>query len=153
LAHIRKILDDRNEWRTFTAQDLGMILIGVVSQAKRDPYAWSKLADGLASYLLDYYRAESGLFYDSAHGLRRRFSSCATQTYLTLASYVYGTFADDKRLLDIADACARKLISLQGADGEWPWFFDSDRGTVLDFYEVYTVHQYGMAPAFLEHSE
>ena len=47
----------------------------------------------------------------------------------------------------------RKLIALQGPQGEWPWFFDARRGTVLDHYEIYSVHQYGMAPAFLEHAE
>ena len=26
-------------------------------------------------------------------------------------------------------------------------------GSVLDFYEIYSVHQYGMAPAFLERAE
>ncbi len=48
---------------------------------------------------------------------------------------------------------SRKLIKLQGPQGEWPWFFDAAQGQVLDFYEVYSVHQYGMAPAFLECAE
>ena len=42
---------------------------------------------------------------------------------------------------------------MQGPNGEWPWFFDAQTGLVLDFYEVYSVHQYGMAPAFLECAE
>ncbi|HMH02338.1 MAG TPA: hypothetical protein VK555_13040, partial [Terriglobales bacterium] len=49
--------------------------------------------------------------------------------------------------------CTRKLIEWQGPNGEWPWFFDAASGRVLDFYEVYSVHQYGMAPAFLELAE
>ncbi|MGH9823372.1 MAG: hypothetical protein ACREDR_08985, partial [Blastocatellia bacterium] len=35
---------------------------------------------------------------------------------------------------------------------EWPWFFAPGRGTVVDFYEVYAVHQHGMAPAILHHA-
>lgn len=44
-------------------------------------------------------------------------------------------------------------MALQGPQGEWPWFFDAVSGRVLDFYEVYSVHQYGMAPALLEWAE
>jgi hypothetical protein len=42
---------------------------------------------------------------------------------------------------------------LQGPQGEWPWFFYSPSSLVVDFYEVYSVHQMGMAPAFLEYAE
>ena len=153
LAFIESMLADKRQWENFTAQDLGMILIGVVAQAKHDPQKWSALADELFHYLATRYHSKSGLFFDAAHGLRRRFSSFATQTYLTLASYIYGEFTNNAQALEIADACTSKLISLQGPNGEWPWFFDSNLGHVLDFYEVYTVHQYGMAPAFLEHAE
>jgi hypothetical protein len=53
----------------------------------------------------------------------------------------------------MANASTQKLISLQGPNGEWPWFFYTPTGHVVDFYEVYSVHQYGMAPAFLEYGE
>ena len=45
------------------------------------------------------------------------------------------------------------MLELQGPNGEWPWFFDVPHGIVVDFYEVYSVHQYGMAPAFLQFAE
>ena len=76
-----------------------------------------------------------------------------TQTYLLLACYAYGELMGDDRAIQIANACTRKLIERQGPNGEWPWFFDAASGRVLDFYEVYSVHQYGMAPAFLMHAE
>src|SRR5262249_13588528 len=40
-----------------------------------------------------------------------------------------------------------------GPNGEWPWLYDAKQGTVVDFYEIYSVHQYGMAPALLEFAE
>ena len=153
LSLIKIKLADKNEWKRFTAQDIGMILIGVIAQAKREPEWWSELATRLADHLIDEYWSNSALFFEAPYALRRRFSSFATQTYLTLACYVYGEFANDRRSIETANTCARKLISLQGPNGEWPWFFDSLKGAVLDFYEVYTVHQCGMAPAFLEHAE
>ncbi|QIO98917.1 hypothetical protein [Bradyrhizobium symbiodeficiens] len=152
LRHIEGLVADRNQWRSFRAQDLGMIIAGVVAQAKTDR-KWTPKAAELVQFLLDRYYSPSGLFFDAAQGPRRRFASFATQTYLLLACYTYGELTNDSRLIEIANATTRKLIGLQGPAGEWPWFFDATSGRVLDFYEVYSVHQYGMAPAFLEMAE
>lgn len=153
LRHIYQITSESSHWKSFRAQDLGMILVGVVAQAKKDEKRWSPIARGLFKFLIDRYHAGSGLFFDAAFGLRRRYASFATQTYLLLACYVYGELMKDDRAIHTANTCARKLIEWQGPNGEWPWFFDAVSGRVLDFYEVYSVHQYGMAPAFLEHAE
>jgi hypothetical protein len=153
LRYIDFMLSDKNNWWFFRAQDLGMIAVGVAAQAKLDPKRWSPLAAELFAFLVDRYHSPSGLFYDAAFGLRRRFASFATQTYLILACYAYGELVNDLRAIEIANRCTRKLIEKQGPNGEWPWFFDAARGLVVDFYEVYSVHQCGMAPAFLEHAE
>jgi len=150
---IDDLLLKKDNWLAFRAQDLGMILSGVVAQARRNPTRWSTVAADLSAFLVDRYYCRSGLFFDGARGVRRRFASFATNTYLTLACYHYGEFANDARFIQIANACTRKLIALQGPNGEWPWFFDTPNGRVVDFYEVYSVHQYGMAPAFLECAE
>jgi hypothetical protein len=150
---IGRILQSQEDWKAFHAQDLGMILAGVTAQARREPGTWSTIARKLFEFLIERYHSEAGLFFDTAHGPRRRFASFATQTYLTLASYCYGDLSGDERAIRIANACTRKLIGFQGPDGEWPWFFDAQTGRVLDYYEVYSVHQYGMAPAFLEWAE
>jgi len=151
--HVDAMLGRKENWLAFRAQDLGMILTGVVAQAKLGEKKWSLLAQELFRFLTERYLTPSGLFCDAACGLRRRFASFATQTYLILACYAYGEFANDPRAVNLANACVRKLISLQGPNGEWPWFFDAPGGRVLDFYEVYSVHQYGMAPAFLQLAE
>jgi hypothetical protein len=140
-------------WRNFRAQDLGMLLTGIVAQARTGRKEWYRLGGALFSFLSERYHSGSGLFFDAASGFRRRFASFATQTYLTIACYHYGEFAGNSAAIAMANACARKLISLQGPRGEWPWFFDAQYGRVLDFYEVYSVHQYGMAPALLECAE
>jgi hypothetical protein len=150
---IARILQSPEEWRAFHAQDLGMILAGVTAQARHEPQAWSPIANKLFEFLIERYHSPAGLFFDTAYGARRRFASFASQTYLTLASYCYGDFSGDERAIAIANRCTRKLIGFQGPDGEWPWFFDAQAGRVLDYYEVYSVHQYGMAPAFLEWAE
>jgi hypothetical protein len=151
VRHLNPLLAQEN-WRDFRAQDLGMLLTGIVAQARKGQKC-SHLADLLYRFLSERYHSESGLFFDAASGFRRRFASFATQTYLTIACYHYGEFAGNAEAIAMANACTRKLIALQGPRGEWPWFFDARHGRVLDFYEVYSVHQYGMAPAFLECAE
>lgn len=153
LHHINAVVMNGKRWNSFRAQDLGMILVGVAAQAERDRAKWAPTATKLFKFLLDRYLAPSGLFFDAASGPRRRFGSFATQTYLLLACYAYGELMNDERAIRIANAGTGKLIERQGPQGEWPWFFDAVSGRVLDFYEVYSVHQYGMAPAFLERAE
>jgi hypothetical protein len=153
LVHIEGLLLDKNKWWSFRAQDLGLLLVGAVAQAKFDRKKWGPLAAGLFAFLVDQYCSPSGQFFDGAFGVRRRYGTFATQTYLTLACYAYGELMEDSRAIEIANSSARKVIAQQGPSGEWPWFFDAASGRVVDFYEVYSVHQYGMAPAFLERAE
>jgi hypothetical protein len=153
LTHIKATLTERGNWRAFRAQDLGMLLTGVVAQARRDPDTWSSTAYALFAFLLERFYCKLGLFFDAAYGMRRWFGSFATQTYLTLACYAYGEFAKNGDAIDMANAAVGKLIARQGPNGEWPWFFHVPSATVVDFYEIYVVHQYGMAPAFLERAE
>jgi hypothetical protein len=154
VAHeLRTLLTEEGRWETFRAQDLGMLLTGVVAQAQAGNREWARFADRLFRFLEARFHGGSGLFFDAPSGPRRRFASFATQTYLSIACYHYGEFAGESSAIAMANNCVHKLIALQGPQGEWPWFFDAVTGRVLDFYEVYSVHQYGMAPALLECAE
>jgi hypothetical protein len=153
VEHVLAVLADVRGWRSLRAQDIGMILTGVAAQARHLPARWSRIGDELFSYIAAKYCWPSGLFADAASGPRRRFASFASQVYLAMGCYAYGEWKDDSRAIEIANRCSRKLIALQGPNGEWPWFFDAAGGRVVDFYEVYSVHQYGMAPALLEFAE
>jgi hypothetical protein len=151
--NLKVLLTDQARWKTFRAQDLGMLLTGVVAQTKSGAREWAPFADPLFRFAKERFHSESGLFFDAPSGLRRRFASFATQVYLSIACYHYGEFAGNSSAIAMATGCVRKLIDLQGPQGEWPWFFDAASGRMLDFYEVYSVHQYGMAPALLEWAE
>jgi hypothetical protein len=147
------LLSNQKNWWNFRAQDLGMILTGIVAQARIGRKELYRFADPLFAFLIQQYHNASGLFCDAPSGPRRRFGSFASQTYLAIACYRYGEVANNNRAIEIANKCVCKLIQLQGSSGEWPWMFDTKNGLVSDFYEVYSVHQYGMAPALLECAE
>lgn len=150
---IRHLLEDRENWSHLRGQDIGLLLTGIVAQAAGGRTEFIHHAAPLANYLSESFATETGLFCDSATGYRRRFATFATQVYLAVACYSYGEYAGDLEMVHLGNACARRLIELQGPQGEWPWLFDAERGEVADFYEVHSVHQYGMAPALLEFAE
>lgn len=144
-----RLLDDRRV-AALTAQDIGVLTVGATALAKRDATIWRSLADRLVERIAKrYFNATSGLFYNRATGLRRNFSSFASQTYCLLALYHYGEAFDEAATVALANSGAARLIRRQGPQGEWPWFYDVAHGTIADFYEVYSVHQHAMAPAFL----
>lgn len=153
-ATILDFVSNEKLWEIFRAQDLGMVLIGCVEQARRSTTGkWTSIANELFRYLTMRYTCSGSLFLDTATGFRRAFSSFATNLYLALACYVYGDWCGSQTALMLAKSCTLKLIELQGPQGEWPWFFYSPGNRVVDFYEVYSVHQTGMAPALLERAE
>jgi hypothetical protein len=152
-SQLTELLTNQSRWESFHAQDAGMLLTGVVAQARMGGKEWARFADPLFRFVKEHFHGRSGLFLDAPSGLRRRFASFASQIYLSIACFHYGEFAGDSSAVRMATTCVRHLINVQGPQGEWPWFFDAKSGRVLDFYEVYSVHQYGMAPALLEWAE
>jgi len=152
-SQIESYLHDNKRWSNWTGQDLGMLLSGTLAQAKHGRKEWVDHSHRLKTYLDEYYSCrQTGLFYNSPKGLRRRFASFATGVYLTLACFHYGEFFEHEPSIKRALECVQSLQKCQGPRGEWPWFYDVPSGKVLDIYPVYSVHQDGMAPAYLHHA-
>jgi hypothetical protein len=148
---LRGLCSDLSAVVGWTAQDVGLSLTGVTAQASREP-SWRPLAHALRDVLLSDFRGPGALFRDSGRGPRRHFGTFATQVYAALSLYQYGELSEDIVAIEAANACVTRLLTLQGAMGEWPWFYWPRQDRVLDRYEVYSVHQYGMGPALLHHA-
>jgi hypothetical protein len=148
---LRQVAADPASASAWTAQDVGLSLSGTTAQARRDP-SWRPIARIWSDVLLQHFRGPGALFRDSGHGTRRHFATFATQVYAALSLYQYGELADDAVAIAAANTCVAKLIALQGPLGEWPWFYLPRADRVLDPYEIYSVHQHGMAPAVLHHA-
>jgi hypothetical protein len=149
----RRILDDEAQLGTLTAQGVGMLTSGATAMAVAEGGNWRLIADSLVERIRrNYFLERTKLFFNQGKGPRRSFSSFASQVYSILALYQYGEAFEQGWAIEIANSAVSRLISLQGARGEWPWFYYVPGGRVVDFYEVYSVHQHGMAPAFLHHA-
>ena len=100
--------------------------------------------------MLVHNRTSSALFrHFGASGWRRRFPNFATQIYSVLALAAVARHGLDDRALPAACAAADRLLDTQLPDGGWPWLFDAERGSVVERYEIYSVHQDAMAPMAL----
>jgi hypothetical protein len=148
---VRQAAADPGTASSWTAQDVGLSLSGASTQARNDR-SWLDVARPLSQVLLEHFRGPGALFRDSGHGPRRHFATFATQVYAALSLYHYGEASGDSDAIAVANACVVKLIELQGPMGEWPWFYLPRADRVLDPYEIYSVHQHGMAPALLHHA-
>lgn len=100
-------------------------------------------------------RGASGLFGHLSrkagfHGaIRGHIGSFADQVYPTIAMALVSQSFARRDALDVALTTARKICSLQGPLGQWWWHYNSDRGTVVSTYPVYSVHQHAMGPMML----
>jgi hypothetical protein len=136
-----------------TAQDIAMLATGAVALALSEEAPWRALADRLVHIIqTEYFHPGARLFYNQQRGFRRSLASFASQVYPLLALYHYGAAFSAGAAIELANSGAAKVISLQGRRGEWGWFYYVPGGRLVDAYEIYAVHQHGMAPAFLHHA-
>jgi hypothetical protein len=150
---VQTLVDDESAWRRWTAQDLGLMLSGTSAQVQFDPKRWREPARRLHAYLVtNLGETGTGLFFNNAAGLRRRITSYATGVYCTLGCFHYGEALEYPPAIERAMRCVDALNFHQGPLGEWPWLYDAVRDVVVDHYPIYSVHQDGMAPAYLHHA-
>ncbi|HEX2071117.1 MAG TPA: hypothetical protein VHF90_05665 [Thermoleophilaceae bacterium] len=129
--------------------ELAWVVTGLAAMPDPDSRARRLLAAAV-DQLIGANQAASGLFrHFGDRGPRRRFPNFATEIYSVLALSVVGRRGLDPRALPAARRAADRLLTLQLADGGWPWMYDAELGTVVERYEVYSVHQHGMAPMTL----
>jgi hypothetical protein len=127
--------------------ELAWIVTGLASTHDAGERGRRLLADAL-DQLIESNQAPSGLFrhYGDRSHRRRRFPNFATEIYSVHALSIAARRGLDERALSAARRGGDRLLALQLPDGGWPWLFDAERGTVVERYEVYSVHQHGMAP-------
>lgn len=131
--------------------ELSWIAIGcseAVDASCTDPRAERYARDAVARHL-ERAHTPSGLFRHTDAGRRARLPNFATQIYGVLALTRAALLRDDDRALAPARRAADRLIELQRPDGAWPWIYDVERGSVVEPYELYSVHQDAMAPMAL----
>jgi hypothetical protein len=140
-------LGRRGSLDSLIGTEVAWILLGLSeSEARGEIGAGERWLAEARSQLLEKRRADSGLFLHVARGPRRRFPNFATQIYAVQALSQLARLRDDAEAREAARAAGDRLLAVQLPDGGWPWILDAQRGTIVEPYEIYSVHQDAMAP-------
>ena len=146
VAALERSLSGRNPLDGLVGMELAWIVIGLAeSEARRESEAGERVLAAARRQLLER-GSQSGLLLHAARGPRRRFPNFATQIYGVLALSLLARLRDDGEAREAGRAIGERLLELQLPDGGWPWIFDAQRGTIVEPYELYSVHQDAMAP-------
>ncbi len=80
---------------------------------------------------------------------RAHVSCFADQVYPIQALARFHHAFGDAEALHTSNACAARIVELQGEGGQWWWHYNARNGSVVEGYPVYSVHQDAMAPMAL----
>ncbi|MEP7045355.1 MAG: hypothetical protein ABI949_01680 [Ilumatobacteraceae bacterium] len=108
------------------------------------------LMQSMVDVLRSRRSANSPLFRQTGNDSGRAlYPNFATQIYSVLALAMHGATANDATSIRQARELADLLIDLRHPDGGWPWIFHTAKASVVERYQVYSVHQDAMAPMAL----
>lgn len=132
--------------------ELAWMLTALVFEYNRinDSSIKLKLSD-IAGLLKKRFIEKSSLFlhrdrHYSKLDLRYNIGNFADQIYSIYAFSMMTKLTDEKQHLKTAEACADKLVSLQGEKGQWWWHYNASDGSVIQKFPVFSVHQDSMTP-------
>jgi hypothetical protein len=96
-----------------------------------------------------YMHGETSLIKQVSNRFRRNWSFLGSHSYMAYTFLLLSRKTGDKWARDIGLSIARRLVQLQGKNGEWAWMYHTPTGKVADFYPAYSIHQSAYAPFFL----
>ncbi len=150
-ARVKAIAGDQNRVMKLNIQDLAWMLTGLAAYAgesQRDVVKGT--AEGLFGIIhRNFFNRDSLLPYHDRGLARGFFVSFGYITHFLKAIHEYAQVFNDQYVRSIFLETAKIVIGLQGVDGSWPWFIYVPSGRIMDWYQIYSVHQDSMAMLFL----
>ncbi len=136
----------RGALESLPSAELGWLVTGLTEAGAR-----AELGEGEAilghcrSQLLEERRPRGGLVTHAARGPRKRLPSFADQAFALLALTQLSRIRDDREACEAARSIGDLLLENRMPNGAWPLLYDPVRGSVVEPYEIRTVHQDSLA--------
>ncbi|HZR95644.1 MAG TPA: hypothetical protein VFA56_08110 [Gaiellaceae bacterium] len=149
-ATLQRIRPFAERAASLTMQELAWLVWGACAAVRAGLDGARDLAAQLAGVLVgEYVEPASGLPRHNTSAYRRGVVSFGATVYFLRALHEYAATAEDSRAADLFSNGVRRIVDIQGEQGEWPWMIGVRSGRPLDFYPVFAVHQDSMAMLFL----
>ncbi len=147
---IEDLIKDKTRTLKQAIQNIAWASIGITTYAKYETSAKGcDLARKAICYLCDDLMNSRTLLPRHNCGPRGAFISFGGIAYFLMAMEHYSKAFNDDYVSALFKNTVARVLALQGKSGEWPWFVDSSSGRVMDWYQIYSVHQDSMAMLFL----
>ena len=131
-------------------QEISWLLLGFNEYCyKNSNNNAKKITRKIAHKIVNDYLNGTTLIPKHNHTIRGNFVSFGGIVYYLMSLYEFANNYNDNYFLSIFRESVSQIIRLQCKDGAWPWFIDSTSGKVMDWYQIYSVHQDSMAMLFL----
>jgi hypothetical protein len=154
---LETVLERYSDAREARTMELAWLLTGLAHAGLACPEKLAELRDvaDKTYRLLEKNRGQSGFFghmgtsKSLAGFLRGRVGSFADQVYPIYAMSKFAMAYQLEAPAKLALHCANAICQAQGELGQWWWLYESHSGRISSKYNVYSVHQQGMAPMAL----
>lgn len=147
---LNNLLKDRPRALKYSVQDIAWATIGITTYSQR--YKDKKtlnFARKVLNYLYKDLLNGATLLPKHKCSLRGTFVSFGAIVYFLMALEHYARSFGDNDIKNLFEETVKRVLLLQGRNGEWPWFIDSSTGNIMDWHQIYSVHQDSMAMLFL----
>jgi hypothetical protein len=151
LKRIERVIDDEKRLIELDLQEICWILAGLTKCTERTGKERAAVAAKRCGTILrnHYFNSDTFLPFHNLSRYRFGFTSFGGIAYFLWSVYHYARVFGDRQARSTFEQSVRRVMALQGSRGEWPWFVDASNETVLDWYQLFSVHQDSMAPLFL----
>ncbi len=151
LSTVELVLNHEKTVVNLNLQDISWMLAGLTKCAELsgDPRSIAAAHKCWGVLHSRYFSPKTFLPYHSLSRYRPGFTSFGGVAYCLWSAYQYAQVFGDSQARATFQASVQQVMKLQGHRGEWPWFINANNGTVLDWYQLYSVHQDSMAMLFL----
>ena len=127
--------------------EIGWLVIGAAHARSANVSGADALHDRFLQVLRTRHAKRTPLFHHLGTPKGRALlPNFATQIYSLLALAESARVTNDSTALAEAVRLADLLVALRHADAAWPWLYHAERGSVVEAYQIYSVHQDAMAP-------
>lgn len=151
LAKLFFLIDKKIELYKLNLQEISWVSLGLIKayEISKDILI-KKRCERLQKIIMTNYWDKNSLFPKHSNNIfRRNFVSFGGITYFLKSLYEYSQVFNDNYFKIIFLELTDRIICLQGKRGEWGWFYNVKKGKVLDWYQIYSVHQHSMSMLFL----